>query len=114
MSDLSKDQKAKNAIKDINAMESVEAVKAYIAGDDRQDVLDAAQVQIDFILKASETTEETMKQGQVETITSSTDQTPEPLPDVKMITKEAKASVITIRDGKAVTVRFDEKGKEIE
>jgi hypothetical protein len=54
---LSKDQKSKHAvkdiIKDINAMETVESVQTYIAGDDRPDVLDAARLQIELIEKTS-------------------------------------------------------------
>lgn len=46
---LSKDQKVKNAIKDINAMDTVDQVQAYTAGDDRPDVINAANVQIEFI-----------------------------------------------------------------
>jgi hypothetical protein len=47
---LSKDEtKTRNAIKAINAMDTLDAVNAYIAGEDRPDVLDAAQVQIEFI-----------------------------------------------------------------
>lgn len=49
---LSKDEtKTRNAIKTIDHMETVEAVTAYVAGETRQDVLDAAQVQIDFITR---------------------------------------------------------------
>ena len=47
---LSKDEvKTRNAIKAINAMDAIDAVKSYIEGEDREDVLDAAQVQIEFI-----------------------------------------------------------------
>jgi len=51
---LSKDEtKTRNAIKAINAMEKDEEVAAYIEGETRQDVLDAAQVQIEFIGKTA-------------------------------------------------------------
>ncbi len=52
--ELSKDEKKiKNVIKTINELETVEAIQTYIAGDDRQDVLDAAQLQIELIEKTS-------------------------------------------------------------
>lgn len=46
---LSKDQRIKNAIKDINAMDTVDQVRAYIAGDERPDVINSANVQIEFL-----------------------------------------------------------------
>ena len=46
MNNRSKDQKFKHVIKDINGLTTADAVLAYIAGDDRQDVIDAATLRI--------------------------------------------------------------------
>jgi hypothetical protein len=115
MNSPDKDQKLKHAIKDINNSDSIADILAYVAIDNRPDVVDAAKLRCAELDSDFAFPEEPMKQGQVETITrASAAPVPAPQPDVKMITKEAaKSSVITIRDGKAVTVHFDEKGKEI-
>ena len=49
MNNKSKDQKVKNAIKDINNLDTAEAVKEYISGEDRPDVLDAANLQLEIL-----------------------------------------------------------------
>jgi hypothetical protein len=47
---LSKDEaKTKNVFKTINAMDSADAINSYIAGDTREDVLDAARLQIEIL-----------------------------------------------------------------
>ncbi len=137
MPPLSKDQKSKNAIKEINAMETIEAVKAYIAGDDRQDVLDAANVQIEFIEKTEPgNSSESAPAPSVPTVApapsgpkDSTAQWVNTLPNLqpgksdpqispslgitKKSQKPAVRKIITIVDGSPHWVGFDEDGKKV-
>lgn len=129
----SRDQKAKYAIKAINSMETVEAVRDYIADEQRQDVIDAANVQIEFIEKTTpaggapetlapthekDTTSKWIKtmsnlqpkQGEVKKIS-------EGVPNAGLkdgvVEKEAKSKIMTLRGGYPVWVYFDEDGVEI-
>ena len=128
---VSKDQKPKNAIKDINAMDSVQQVRDYVLGDDRQDIINAAAVQIEFIEKSApvsaappvqpidpkDTTPEWIgkfenlqpKQGEVESITRN----PENAGIKDVVQKEHRNKILTIRSGVPHWVYYDEKGDEL-
>jgi hypothetical protein len=78
---------------------SEEAIRTFIADDERQNVMDLAEKRI-ADLKANP-----VKQGQTDEITKTAHDFKEPTTH--------KSSVITIRNGKAVNVFFDEKGREV-
>ncbi len=63
MPTYSKDEKVKNAIKHINTMEAAAAINEYIAGEERQDVLDAARLQIELIEKTAPPAADQLKPG---------------------------------------------------